>query len=194
MGRQVTTALSDLALAASAVWGFRALSVLPGVDLRFGKWWFMLQTLAAVLGTVRFGGLVPSYQSAVERYHRNFSWLCRAIGVPCLAAEACVQAGYATAGQGFLVSAVASFIATSIKSHHKDKIVELTSVLSIMAITFLGITGGKVMFACAGGLFVASAVVGAEGRVGGVDRVDLFHCILVGVNYCLVEGFRTKGG
>ncbi|XP_045105290.1 uncharacterized protein LOC123500712 [Portunus trituberculatus] len=190
MGRQVSTAVSDLALAASAVWGFRALSLLVGIDRRFGKWWFMLQTLAATLGTVRFGQLMPSYQSSVERYHKNFSWLCRAIGVPCLAAEVCIMTGHNTPGQGFLVLAVACFVASSIKSRHKDKMVELVNVLSVLTIIGLAVAGGRIMFVWAGALFVTSALVGAEGEVFGVQRVDVFHYLLVGVNYFLVEGFR----
>lgn len=60
MQRQSSTAISDLVLALSALWGFRAVAQAEGgtggdVDHRFAKWWFMLVTLAASLGVIRFG-------------------------------------------------------------------------------------------------------------------------------------------
>lgn len=42
---------------------------------------------------------MPNHQGAVERYHNNFSWLSRAIGIPCLAAEVCAVLDYPVISQ-----------------------------------------------------------------------------------------------
>lgn len=69
MNRRISTALSDLVLALSALWGFRMLSDNRTADFQFGKWWFMLMTIAASLGVARFGACKNvSYWSGMYRY------------------------------------------------------------------------------------------------------------------------------
>ncbi|XP_066983068.1 uncharacterized protein [Macrobrachium rosenbergii] len=192
MSKQVSTALSDLVLALSAVWGFRMLHETRRHDYQFGKWWFMLETLAASLGVVKFGGLLPNYHASVVRYHKNFSWLCRAIGIPCLAAELCRLNDFGMVAQGFLFSAVATFITSSVKSAQKERVTLLVNALSIIAILVLGVISSSVNLLAAGVLFVLSAIVGDEGHVKALNmpRVDVLHYILVAVNYFIVWGMK----
>lgn len=72
MRRQVSTAMSDLVLALSAVWGFRMLHDARGSEHQFGKWWFMLETLAASLGVVRFGACKECHYSIFVSYYYSF--------------------------------------------------------------------------------------------------------------------------
>ena len=44
--------------------------------------------------------------------------------------------------QGFLVLGVACFMASTIKSKHKDKMVELVNALAVLTIIALGVAGG----------------------------------------------------
>ncbi|XP_045625921.1 uncharacterized protein [Procambarus clarkii] len=191
MKRQLSTALSDFVLALSAVWGFRMLHEDSHSEHQFGKWWFMLVTMAATLGVVRFAALLPSYRASVLRYHTNFSWLCRAIGIPCLAAEICRTYKYSTASQLFLLSAVTTFITSSLKSRHKDQLTDVVSTASVSAILGLSVIGGNMMHAAAAVFFIISGLVGSEGDIQLVNlpRVDVLHYMLVAVNYCLVWGF-----
>ncbi|XP_042874697.1 uncharacterized protein LOC122254906 [Penaeus japonicus] len=192
MDRRISTALSDLVLALSALWGFRMLSENQTADFQFGKWWFMLMIIAASLGVARFGALLPNYETGIVKYHMIFSWLCRAIGVPCLAAEVCKYYKFTTAGQGFLLSAVATFITSSLRSQHKEKVTELINGLSVIMILVLGITAGNAWLIATSVLFVLSGMVGVEGEIQSlkVPRVDVFHYILVAINYCIVWGFE----
>ncbi|KAK8750640.1 hypothetical protein OTU49_014935 [Cherax quadricarinatus] len=194
MKRQFSTAVSDFVLALSALWGFRMLHEDPHSEHQFGKWWFMLVTMASVLGVVRFGALLPSYRATVVRYHTNFSWLCRAIGIPCLAAEICRTYKFVTASQLFLLSAVTTFINSSLKSRHKDQLTDMVSTASVVAILALSVTGGNTMHIAAGIFFIMSALVGSEGYLHllNLPCVDVFHYLLVAVNYCVAWGFKTE--
>ncbi|XP_047481526.1 uncharacterized protein LOC125033967 [Penaeus chinensis] len=193
MNRRISTALSDLVLALSAVWGFRMLSENRTADFQFGKWWFMLMTIAASLGVARFGALLPSYEAGIVKYHIVFSWLCRAIGVPCLAAEVCKYYTFTTAGQGFLLSAVATFITSSLRSSYKEKVTDLINGLSVIMILVLGITAGNAYHITTSVLFMLSGIVGVDGNIEMIKlpRVDVFHYVLVGINCFIVWGFEN---
>ncbi|XP_071523682.1 uncharacterized protein [Panulirus ornatus] len=194
MKRQLSTAMSDLVLALSAIWGFRMLHDNPSAEHQYGKWWFMLMTLAATLGVVRFGALFPRYQSSVLRYHTNFSWLCRALGVPCLAAEVCNVYQLPVLSRGFLMSAVATFLASSLKSRHKDHVTDLVNIASVLTILGLSVTGGNNLLAAASVLFIISGIVGSEGDIQliSMSRVDVLHYTLVAINYCIAWGLIEK--
>ncbi|KAG7161345.1 hypothetical protein Hamer_G013978 [Homarus americanus] len=134
--------------------------------------------------------VMPSYHTSVIKYHSNFSWLCRAIGIPCLAAEVCSTYKYSTATQGFLLSAVATFI-TSLKTRHKEQVTGLVNAVSVLAILGLSVTDGNYMHVAASILFIISGLVGSEGDVKVIKmaRVNVLHYVLVAVNYCIVWGF-----
>lgn len=55
MASTSSTALSDLVLAASALWSISQLNTRTKIDYQFCKWWFFLQAIAAFLGVIKFG-------------------------------------------------------------------------------------------------------------------------------------------
>lgn len=191
---QVSTAFSDLVLAFSAIYGFKELSESHLAEFQFGKWWFMLECLAAILGVFRFGRLIPKWQESIAKYHTNFSWLCRSIGMPCLGSEIAKKYNQKSWSQGFLLSAVATFIAASLKSHHKDRFLNVVNFATVATLLWFGSVEGNPSILYAGILFIISSIVGSEGLVPGINipRVDLLHYILVLVNYFLVDGFLLK--
>lgn len=192
--RQISTAFSDLVLAISAIYGFKELSESPIAEFQFGKWWFMLECLAATLGVFRFGRFIPKLQESITKYHTNFSWLCRSIGMPCLGSEISKKYRQKAWSQGFLLSAVATFIAASLKSQHKDRFLEVVNFATVATMLWFGSVEGNPSILYAGILFIVSSIVGSEGTVPyiKIPRVDLLHYILVLVNYFLLDGFLVK--
>ena len=68
---QLSTAVSDFVLALSSYYSAFAVQK----SSKYGSAGFLIVGFAASLGVLRFGSVLPRYQTSVHRMHVVFSWL-----------------------------------------------------------------------------------------------------------------------
>ena len=181
---QYSTALSDgllaLACLASLLWlrpAFSGQPVLRALLLGFG-----LTATAALCGAVRYG-LDPSW---IEK-HRSFTQLSAALGLPLLGLAVLVLSrGWAWSRSIWtlcLLALVGLFIGARVLGMDQSHRLAL-SLSTLLLILYAGLSRwpqlrpGLQAIGVVGLFLVAGLVVGTEGFIGTLRRVDLFHAVL----------------
>ncbi|XP_047735772.1 uncharacterized protein LOC108672727, partial [Hyalella azteca] len=97
----------------SAAGGMLVLASDETKEHRFGKMWFTLHLITAGIAATNYSKVVHWQRAAqLSKYHDNFLWLCRVLGVPGMAAHMAESAlglrhaSHAVAGVGMAVFAL----------------------------------------------------------------------------------------
>lgn len=187
MGRQYSTALSDLVLAYSAL--HAACSVISTNLYAFTG--FMLICTAASLGVFRFASSKPSSQ--LLTWHKYMSWLSSVLGVSLIAIAYFRQFNLPTPANALASLAITLCI---LKPHLSEKVLstasEIVSAIAILTIVLLNIFQLNALAVIGAGMYVVSGlVIGTEGEWHGIAKVDLFHYALVVGNIGLMMGLNV---
>jgi hypothetical protein len=186
MARALSTALSDLVLALSAL--NAAIKILIHAPLASAG--FCIIAIAAALGTVKFA--LGSPPIVLVRWHKYFSWLSKTLGMSLIASSYHRQEILSKVANGHLALGLAlAILGPYLADEAIAKATELVSslaVLSIICITgirfnVLGLIGA-LLYA------VSGLVIGVEGTYRSVPRVDLFHYALAVGNIALLMGLN----
>lgn len=181
---QYSTALSDgllaLACLASLLWlrpHFAGQPLLRALLLGFG-----LTTTAAACGVVRYG-LEPGWMEI----HRSFSQLSGALGLPLLGLAAlCLSRGNGwgrPTWTGLVIGLVALLIGARWLGVDAGYRLGL-NLVSLLLIVYAGLARwparqpGLLSLGVVALFLIAGLVVGTEGFIGPLRRVDLFHALL----------------
>ena len=188
MPSQLSTAVSDAVLALSA---FHAASQVC-YDSFYGMFGFILVGAAASAGVYRFGAPNPGINAI--NGHQYLSWLASTLGMSYIAAAYHRQYGVYFLANIHIAVAVALIL---LKQMLSDKILSaVTEVVSSSAVvvTLLmcviqfnpyGLIGAGVYAA-------AGLMVGTDGYLFKIPRVDLFHYALVIGNIALMMGLSNR--
>jgi hypothetical protein len=181
---QYSTAISDAVLAlaclASLFWlrpAFSGQPLLRALLLGFG-----LTATAALCGAVRYG-LDPSW---IDK-HRSFTQLSAALGLPLLGLAALALARGLNWGRPvwtvWLLVLVGLFIGARVFGVDQNYRLAL-NLVTLLLILYAGLSQwpqlrpGLLAISVVGLFLVAGLVVGTEGFIGPLRRVDLFHSLL----------------
>ncbi len=185
---QFSTAVSDALLALSS---FHASIVLSSTNVS-GLGGFLFIGLAACCGVQRFCMKHPDEKS-ISR-HTYLSWLASVLGLSCIAAAYYRSQGIPIVANAHIACAIAVVMLRSQLSenvlHVATEIVSSGAVVSTLLLSLLmfnpfGIIGAMVYA-------VAGLVIGTEGDLYGILRVDLFHYALVLGNIALMMGLTHE--
>lgn len=182
MARQLNTSLSDLVLALSVYYVFYWWTV-TGVS-KFASYGILSQGFAASAGVIRFAMVRPE-ETPVLKIHKFLTWVTTTLGVPMIATGLCEA--YKTTAMGnkiiifaLIVIVTARFLpqdTQALSSKAVSGFAMLTIIiLSVMYSNWFGLTAA-VMYV------VAGAIIGAEGSLFGIPRVDLLHYMLTLANF-----------
>lgn len=173
MARQLSTSVSDFVLALSAAFSvyhfYNKLLLYAAIGL-------LLQGIAASAGVVRFASL-RSEMGPVFRTHKFLSWLAAAAGVPLLSYQFCTNYQAVTTSHVLLAfSGIVTLSAQFMNAENKQLFTQASSGLGLLIILILTITYVNVYGIIAGLIYVLTgAIVGSEGTLMGILRVDILH-------------------
>ena len=126
-------------------------------------------------------------------YHKLVSWLCNIVGIPFLASAVVAHNGHANAGSLLAIESVFflciyKLIPTGIKNIGNA----ILSPISVVAMTGSSAYVGN-LYGCytAVMLILSGILIGTEGVLLGVPRVDIFHYGLVIANMLYVAAMRV---
>lgn len=182
MVQQLSTSLSDLALAGSVFyvvfhWYNRAcLHAAAGL---------LIQGLAASVGVVRFAMKRPE-GTTVFKAHKFLSWLAAAVGMSLIAYNFCQLYGSFTMGNVVLAFSAIVLLTSALQSkeNRQFKTTQACSGLAILTILILCLVNTNWAGVFAALVYIlAGAIIGSEGELMGLLRVDILHYVLVAGNF-----------
>lgn len=177
MPKQISTAVSDFALACAAFYvSFQLFMNYNG----YGSIGMFLLASAASAGVLRFS-MNHSEAMQIFRIHKFLSWLCAGAGLGILAYQFCVR--YNSITNGYIVIAFSGMVTlTSVfqNKENKELFVQASSGLSLLTILLLSFYQENWYGVSAALVYIlAGAIIGSDGAFLGVPRVDLLHYALV---------------
>jgi len=180
MARQLSTSVSDFVLALSV---FYAVFIFYNNAQYFAAVGLLLQGIAASVGVVRFASL-RSEMGPVFRTHKFLSWLATAAGVPILSFQFCTN--YEAEITSHLLLAFSGLVTLSaqfMNAENKQLFTQASSGLGMLIILILSISYTNINGIIAGLIYVLTgAIIGSEGNILGILRVDILHYGLVAGN------------
>lgn len=190
MAQQLNTSLSDLALALSVFYVFYCWMV-AGVSW-FASFGILSQGFAASAGVVRFAMVSPE-ETPVLKIHKFLTWITTTLGVPMIATGFCEAYKTTTMGNKIIIFALIVILTTRfLPQDMRELTTQAVSGFAMLTIMILSVMHSNWFGLTAAVLYVvAGAVIGAEGHLFGLPRVDLLHYVLALANllflYALVE-------
>lgn len=181
---QIGTAISDLVLAASAL--YVAYHILAShLIARIG---FLIIGIAASCGTVRYALNNPPRN--VIHYHDLFTWLSSMIGLPFISAMYMYLFDLPLVGFGLTICATLLVILwRPLPSDIKQRTPEIVSAFSLLAIITVCIKHYNLHGIVGAVAYIASAtMVGTRGTISGWRCVDIFHYGIAFGNLGLFSG------
>lgn len=180
MARQLSTSLSDFVLALSvfyAVWNLYLKSQI------FAAIGLTTQGLAASVGVVRFASL-RSEMGPIFRTHKFMSWLAAAAGVPMISYQFCVNHDAVTTGHVLIAfSGLVTLSSQFMNAENKQLFTQASSGLGMLIILILSISYTNINGVIAALIYILTgAIIGSEGSIMGILRVDILHYGLVAGN------------
>ncbi|CAH1780569.1 unnamed protein product [Owenia fusiformis] len=188
MVKQLSTSLSDGILALSA---FHATYTIGRGNLA-ASFGFALIGSAATAGVLKFSQESPT--DNLIYIHTTLAWLSSLIGVPALGAAYCQHVELNSLANVHYALGIAAIISWNVLNYKLQNLastavggVALLSIAVICCLKFnpTGIIGAVLYV-------VAGLVIGIEGTLFGVLRVDWFHYALAVANIALMLGLSQK--
>lgn len=173
MARQLSTSVSDAFLALSVVY---VVFILFNNGQLFASLGLTLQGIAAVAGVIRFASL-RSEMGPVFRTHKFLSWLATAAGVPFLSYQFCSNYEALTTGHALgAFSGMVTLTSQFMNAENKQLFTQASSGLGMLIILILTITYRNINGVIAALIYVLTgAIIGSEGNIKGVLRIDILH-------------------
>ncbi|XP_060586830.1 uncharacterized protein LOC132742424 [Ruditapes philippinarum] len=180
MARQISTSVSDLILACSAL--YVTLSLFQDGYV-FAASGLLIQGTAAGVGVVRFAMRRPE-SSPVFRAHKLLSWLAATAGMGLIAYQFCTS--YQVLLMSYIIisfSGLVTLTSQFMDAKNKQLFVQASSGLALLTVLILSLLEWNVYGISAALTYIISgAVFGSDGVIFGVQRVDLLHYGLVAGN------------
>ncbi len=188
MPSQVSVAVSDALLSLTTL---NAAYRVSGVSLVTALGFLLIAT-AAGCGVIRFS--LPDPSTDIIAWHKHFSWLSSAVGVPFVAAGYCREANIVVVSHALTAGGIALAL---LQKYFNDQAIQtfstviagcsLASIICVSIPQFneFGIIGGILYL-------VAGLVVGTEGSIWGILKVDIFHVMLTLGNVSLMKGLLQE--
>ena len=177
MARQLSTSVSDFILACSVL--YAVLNMLHHSQF-YSATGLGIQGLAASAGVVRFS-MLRSEMGPVYRTHKFLSWLAAAAGPGLISYQFCLK--YEAMTTGHLVIAFAGLVTLSAQfmtADNKKLFTEASSGLGTLVVLILSGCYFNYFGILAALIYILSgAVIGSEGQLMGILRIDLLHYGLV---------------
>ncbi|KAL8575930.1 hypothetical protein ACOMHN_027328 [Nucella lapillus] len=173
MARQLSTAVSDLVL---------LLSVLHFVycvfwENLFASLGLSIQGVAAGLGVYRFAMDRPDYN--ITNYHKMMSWVAQVVGVPLLGVGFAYDTMPLMANIIFLFVIAAVVVSRFVDDGLRKLLTEAASGFGMLTIILVSLRYFNLYGLIGAASYVASGlVIGSEGNMHGVPRVDILHYVL----------------
>ena len=177
MVHQLSTSLSDLALAASV---FYVVHNWYNTAFLYAAAGLLVQGLAASVGVVRFAMERPE-GTVIFKGHKFLSWLAAAVGMSLISYDFCQGYNSYTMGNVVLAfSAIVLFTAGFQSAESRQLTTQACSGLAILTILILCLFNSNWNGVFAALIYIlAGAIIGSEGELMGFLRVDILHYALV---------------
>ncbi|KAH3855173.1 uncharacterized protein LOC127870951 [Dreissena polymorpha] len=185
MARQISTAVSDFFLACSIVF---VVNHLYQASVPFAAIGLTIQGVAASVGIVRFF-MLRSEMGPVFRMHKFMSWLSTTAGMGLVSYEFCLKHEAVTTGHLVMSFAIIVTMTTLfMNAENKKLFVEACSGLSLLTILILSVCYYNIYGVAAAVIYILSgAIIGSEGTLLGLRRVDLLHYGLIVGNMAFMK-------
>lgn len=177
MARYISTAVSDFFLACSIVF---VVYHLYQASVPYAAIGLTVQGVAASVGVVRFS-MLRSEMGPVFRTHKFMAWLSTTAGMGLVSYEFCLKYEAVTTGHLVMSFAIIVTMTTQfINAENKKLFVEACSGLGLLTVLILSVCYYNIYGAAAAFIYILSgAVIGSEGKLLGLPRVDLLHYGLI---------------
>ncbi|XP_071824543.1 uncharacterized protein [Apostichopus japonicus] len=192
---QMSTAVSDFILAFVSYAVTVSLFRIPRVAAAFG---FLLTAVAASLGSLKFGLQQPTV--TIIRYHSHASWLAAVVGTSLFTADYHLgnryQSGYFSSLSILLLCAIPVVTIAKVSNFWSSQVdAYITDAMGFVSI--LSLLLSSVMYpnsSCLVGslMYVLAGVVGTQGNLYNIKRVDWFHYFLAFGNVAFFLAFKHK--
>ncbi|GAB1603173.1 uncharacterized protein LOC115221465 [Argonauta hians] len=174
-GRQLSTAVSDLFLAASAYFvaiSLKDLNVIAALGI-------FIQGMAASIGVFRFSMSKP--YNDITRAHTLFSLIATMVGIPLLSVGFCLH--YRFSVLSWIISSIC-FLAVTFSFFMDMPVIrsisEATASLALITIIVLSLYHNNMLALLGCIIFIFSGlVIGVDGSWFGIPRIDLLHYVLI---------------
>ena len=186
MNRQLSTALSDAILSyVSYAAAYKTMSTNTSATVGF-----VIIGTAAFIGTIRFGLQNP--RTDIISFHKFLSWMGSAIAVPYIAAAYHKQESSNLLASVHIVSGFALVATQKFLSERQKRLcteaVSSYAVISILTLSLVTSNNAGAFGAIC--YVIAGLIVGTDGHISIVPRVDIFHYVLVIATLSLMQGLR----
>ena len=177
MVRQLSTSLSDFALAASVLY---VVNVWYNAELFHAATGLLIQGLAASVGVIRFAMERPEGTS-IFKGHKFLSWLAAAVGMSLISYDFCQKYSSFTMGNVVLAfSAIVLLTAGFQTTESRQLTTQACSGLAILTILIVCLVNSNWTGVLTALIYIlAGAIIGSEGELMGFLRVDILHYALV---------------
>lgn len=186
MAREVSTAISDAVVVLSAInsaWNLKTSEPYAALG-------FLIIAAAASLGVLRFSQHNPV--DSLIGWHKYMAWVSACLGLPLISLSYLRLAGYIWFANGHLAASAAVLLLQRFLSSEVTKpcgdILGGAAVVSILVCNIMNFNAHGLIGAVT--YMVASLVVGTEGTMRGLKRVDIFHYLLAVGNIAMMMGLN----
>lgn len=185
MVQQLSTSLSDLALAASV---FYVVYNWYNIAHLYAATGLLIQGLAASIGVVRFSMERPE-GTVIFKGHKFFSWLAAALGMSLISYSFCQRYSSFTVGNVVLAFSALVLLTAGFQSAESRQLTtQACSGLAVLTILLLSLFNSNWYGVLAALIYILSgAIIGSEGQLMGFLRVDILHYALVVGNLLLLR-------
>lgn len=180
MARQISTSVSDFVLACSV---FYVATRLFYEGCQYAALGLLIQGAAASVGVARFAMRRPE-STPVFRAHKLLSWLASTAGLGLVAYQYCSK--YDSLLMKYIIIAFSGLVTLTsqfMDANNKQLFVQASSGLALLTVLVFSLIHFNVYGISAALTYILTgAIIGAEGVIFGLQRVDLLHYGLVAGN------------
>lgn len=184
MARQISTSVSDFALACSVFYVAFYLFLGNNIYASIG---LLIQGAAASAGVVRFAMRRPE-STPVFRAHKLLSWLATVAGMGLIAYQFCTN--YRAVTMSYIIISFSGMVMLAsqfMDAKNKQLFVQASSGLSVLTVLILSFLQVNIYGIVAALTYILTgAIIGSEGVLFGIQRVDILHYGLVAGNFCFL--------
>ncbi|CAG5122575.1 unnamed protein product [Candidula unifasciata] len=186
MARQLTTSVSDLLL----TWSVLYFIYNVFWENVFASLGLGIQGTAAALGVIRFAQARP--QGQIYEYHQMTSWLAQVVGIPLLAVGFCHKDMPILMNLNLMIMVAVLIGANFLAPGMKQLANESCAGFGFLTIIIVALRSWNVYALLATAAYIASSkLIGSEGKMGVVYRLDLLHVGLAAGNVLFTWALKS---
>ncbi|GFO30468.1 hypothetical protein PoB_005697300 [Plakobranchus ocellatus] len=136
--------------------------------------------IAASLGVVRFAQARQT--GAIYDYHQMASWLAQVVGLPLMAAGFCYKDLPIVMNLNLMMMFAVLVTSRSMAPGRRQQATLCCSAFALLTIAVISYRAHIIYGLYGTAAYVLSGVIGSQGKVGPIYRVDLLHVVLTAGN------------